>query len=179
MPKPAAYLYSPDPLASGDSFGMLCRLSPHSMLHTLKPNVGSKKNRKRVARGNASGSGTTAGRGTKGQQSRTGKGHRMGFEGGQTPLIRRQPKMGGFTPPRSVTMEVINLDLLEKKVPAGSYDVAALAALRLLSGKRPVKLLGRGTVTKKFALTVDAASKSAKAAIVKAGGSVTIVKNRV
>lgn len=146
------------------------------MLHTYKPNAGSKKKSKRVARGNASGSGTTAGRGTKGQQSRTGKGRRLGFEGGQTPLLRRQPKLGGFTTPRKVIYEVLNLDLLEAKVPAGAYDVAGLAKLRLLSGKRAVKLLGRGAVTKKFSITVNAASKSAKAAIAKAGGSVTITK---
>jgi large subunit ribosomal protein L15 len=105
-----------------------------------------------------------------------GKGRRLGFEGGQTPLLRRQPKLGGFTTPRRVEMEVLNLDTLEAKVPAGTYDVAALAALRLVSGKRSVKLLGRGTVTKNFALTVQAASKSARDAIKKAGGSVTIAK---
>lgn len=146
------------------------------MLHTLKPNRGSKKTSRRLARGNASGSGTTAGRGTKGQQSRVGKGRNLGFEGGQTPLIRRQPKLGGFTHPRRVDMEVLNLDVLEAKVPAGTYDVPALVGLRILSGKRPVKLLGRGETKKKFVLTVNAASKSSKEAITKAGGSVTIVK---
>lgn len=72
-------------------------------------------------------------------------------------------------------MEPLNLDILEKRVPAGSYDIAALKALRIVSGRGPVKLLGRGTITKKISLTVHAASKSAKAAIEKAGGSVTIV----
>lgn len=146
------------------------------MLHTLKPNRGSTHKPHRVARGNASGSGTTAGRGTKGQKSRVGKGRNLGFEGGQTPFIRRQPKLGGFTHPRRVEMEVLNLDILELKVPAGTYDIPALVGLRILSGKRPVKLLGRGEVKKKLALTVNAASKSAKAAVEKAGGSVTIVK---
>jgi large subunit ribosomal protein L15 len=73
-------------------------------------------------------------------------------------------------------MEPLNLDVLEKKLDAGAYDVAALAGKRIVSGKRSVKLLGRGEVKKKFALTVHAASKSAKAAVEKAGGSVTIVK---
>lgn len=145
------------------------------MLHTLKPNKGSTQKRGRVARGNGSGNGTTGGRGQKGQQSRTGKGRKLGFEGGQTPLIRRQPKLGGFTHPRREDMEVLNLDSLEAKVPAGSYDLADLVSHRLISGSRPVKLLGRGALTKKISVTVNAASKSAKASIEKAGGSVTIV----
>ncbi len=144
------------------------------MLHTLKPNKGSTQKRKRVARGNASGSGTTAGRGTKGQQSRVGKGRRLGFEGGQTPLLRRQPKLGGFTAPGRINYDILNLDRLEAKAEAGSYDKTSLKALRLVGGKNPVKLLGRGAVTKKFSLTVAAASESAKKAIEKAGGSVTV-----
>jgi len=146
------------------------------MLHTLKPNKGSTKNRHRVARGPGSGSGTTGGRGTKGQQSRTGKGRRLGFEGGQTPMIRRQPKMGGFLHPRRQDNEVLNLDILEKKLPAGSYTVAELKKHRLVSGSRPVKILSKGSVTKKYELTVHAASKTAVAAITKAGGSVTFLK---
>jgi large subunit ribosomal protein L15 len=146
------------------------------MLHTLKPNRGSTSKRVRPARGAGSGLGTTAGRGQKGQQSRVGKGRRLGFEGGQTPLLRRQPKLGGFTHPRRVNMEPLNLDVLEKRVEAGTYDVAALVQKRIVSGRSPVKLLGRGATTKKYVLTVNAASKTAKAAIEKAGGSVTIAK---
>jgi large subunit ribosomal protein L15 len=146
------------------------------MLHTLQPASGSTKKRKRVARGNSAGGGTTAGRGTKGQQARTGKGRRFGFEGGQIPLIRRQPKLGGFTPPRSFEYEVLTLAALEEKLPAGSYDIAALRSHRLVHGKKPVKVLTTGSVTKKFELSVHAASKSAKAAIEKAGGKITIVK---
>lgn len=149
---------------------------PHeSMLHTIKPYHGAKSTFKRVARGNGSGKGTTAGRGTKGQQSRVGKGRRPGFEGGQTPLIRRQPKLGGFTNPSRVNYEVLNVDMLEK-LPAGSYDAAALRSAKLLKTSLPVKLLGRGQLTKKFSLTVHAASKSAKALVEKAGGSLTIVR---
>ena len=146
------------------------------MFHSIKPNRGSTKNKKRVARGNGSGTGTTGGRGQKGQQSRVGKGRNIGFEGGQTPLIRRQPKLGGFTRSMKVFMEPLNLDVLEKRVPAGTYTVLDLAKLRLVSGKRSVKLLGRGEVKKKFMLTVHATSAAAKAAIEKSGGSVTIAK---
>ena len=146
------------------------------MLHTLKPNPGSRRTRKKVARGNSGGGGTTAGRGTKGQHARTGKGYRFGFEGGQVPLIRRQPKMGGFTHPRRVDFEPVNVDTLEAKLDAGSYDPAALRAKKILRTGSPVKLLSRGTVTKKFALSVHAASASAKAAVEKAGGTVTIIQ---
>lgn len=147
------------------------------MLHTLRPAPGSVKKRKRVARGSSAGGGTTAGRGTKGQQARAGKGHRFGFEGGQTPLIRRQPKLGGFISPRRKEYEVINLADLEERLMPGSYDLAALKAHRLVHGNRSVKVLGEGKLTKKFELSVHAASKTAKIAIEKAGGTVTIVTN--
>ena len=146
------------------------------MLHTLKPAPGSRKLRKRVARGNSAGGGTTAGRGTKGQQSRVGKGRKFGFEGGQTPLLRRQPKLGGFTRPRRVLYEILNLDILEARVPAGTYDVAALRKVLVVRTTRPVKVLAGKVLTKKFDLTVHAASQGAKAAIEKAGGSLTIVQ---
>lgn len=121
------------------------------------------------------GGGTTGGRGTKGQQSRTGKGHRFGFEGGQTPLIRRQPKLGGFTNPNKVHYEPINIDTLEGKLDAGSYDVKTLKSLKIVKTNLPVKLLGRGTVSKKFSLSIHAASKSARTAVEKAGGSVSFL----
>ena len=146
------------------------------MLHTLKPNPGSTKKRKRVARGNSAGGGTTAGRGTKGQQARTGKGRRFGFEGGQTPLLRRQPKLGGFTRPRRVHYEIITLKMLEMRLEPGSYDVAALRARRIVRTHLPVKILSGGTLTKKFDLAVDAATKSAKEAVEKAGGALRIVR---
>ncbi|MEK7590821.1 MAG: 50S ribosomal protein L15 [Patescibacteria group bacterium] len=144
------------------------------MLHTLRPAYGSVKKRKRVARGNSAGGGTTGGRGTKGQQSRTGKGRKFGFEGGQVPLIRRQPKLGGFKNPNRREFEVINIDTLEEKLSAGAYDNNALRNIGLLSSNKPVKLLGRGSVTKKFALTLNAASGTARAAVEKAGGTVTL-----
>lgn len=146
------------------------------MLHLLRPATGSTRKRKRVARGNAGKGGTTAGRGTKGQQSRTGKGRRFGFEGGQTPLLRRQPKLGGFTRPRRVSYQPLSLALLERKLEAGSYTIADLHTKRLLRTKRPVKLLGSTAVTKKFTLEVHAASKGAKKVIEDVGGKVMIIR---
>ncbi len=147
----------------------------HRMLHLLKPSRGSKSSKKRVGRGNGSGRGTFCGRGCKGQQSRSGGGKGPQFEGGQTPLIRRQPKFGGFRNPNREEYEVINLDTIEEKLDAGSYDFDALKKSGLIEGNLPVKILGRGKVTKKFKLTVDGVSKSAKEAIEKVGGSVTII----
>lgn len=147
------------------------------MLHTIRPAPGARRSRKRVARGNSGSGGTTAGRGTKGQQSRVGKGRRFGFEGGQVPLLRRQPKLGGFTHPRRVDFEPLNLDTIEAALEAGSYDPAALRKRRLLRTGRPVKLLSRGTVTKAYTLSVHAASQSAVKAVQSAGGSVTILQD--
>ena len=145
------------------------------MLHNLKPAPGSRKTRKRVGRGNSAGGGTTAGRGNKGQQSRAGYKRRFGFEGGQSPLLRRQPKMGGFKNPKRVEFEAVNVSDLEAKLDAGTYDVDALIAAKVVRTKRPVKLLAKGEVSKKFSITVHAASKAAQVAIEKAGGSVTIL----
>ena len=146
-----------------------------AMLHNLRPASGSTQKRKRVARGSAAGGGTTAGRGGKGQHSRTGKGKRFGFEGGQMPLLRRQPKLGGFKRPRRVTFEPLNLDILEKRLEAGTYVLADLRAKRIVRTTNPVKLLGQGKVTKKFTIEVHAASKSAKKAIEQAGGGLKIL----
>jgi large subunit ribosomal protein L15 len=145
------------------------------MLHTLKPASGSRSSRKRIARGNSGKGGTTGGRGTKGQQSRTGKGRRFGFEGGQTPLLRRQPKLAGFERPRRVEYEALTLMVLERKLDAGTYTLADLRARRLLRTTKPVKLIGNSAVSKKFSLEVHAASKGAKQTLEKAGGSLTVV----
>lgn len=147
------------------------------MLHSLRPASGSRKTAKRVGRGNSAGGGTTAGRGTKGQQSRNGKGRNFGFEGGQVPLIRRQPKLSGFTAVNHKTYEVVNLATLEKSLEAGSYTLADLLKKRLVRKGRLVKLLGQGTLSKKIELHVHAASKSAKAAVAKAGGTVTLIRD--
>lgn len=146
------------------------------MLHDLRPAPGSRFKRKRIARGNSAGGGTTAGRGTKGQHARTGKGKRLGYEGGQVALITRQPKLGGFRSPRKIHFDILNVETLERHLEPGTYDVAALRLHGLVRGKRPVKLLANGSVSKKFDLTVHASSASAKAMIEKAGGSLTLIK---
>lgn len=143
------------------------------MLNKLSPAKGSRKKRTRAGRGNSAGKGTTAGSGTKGQQSRAGRGRNFGFEGGQTSLLMRQPKLGGFRSPNKKEYEVINLGDL-KKISAGSYDIAALKEARLIRTRKPVKLLGRGEVEGKYVLTLNAVSKTAKEAVEKAGGSITI-----
>ena len=144
------------------------------MLHTLSPAKGSRKPRKRVARGNSAGGGTTAGRGYKGYHSRSGSKKRHGFEGGQTPLLRRQPKLGGFKNPTKVYYEVLNLsDLASLK--DGEYKPEDLRKAKLLSTKRPVKVLARGELQNKLTLHVHAASAAARSAVEKAGGSITIL----
>lgn len=144
------------------------------MLHTLKPTPGSRHRRKRIGRGMGSGHGTFSTRGAKGQKARAGSKKGAQFEGGQTPLIRRQPKFHGFRNPSREVFEVLNLDILETRLEPGTYTVDALRAAKLLTKNLPVKILGKGTLKKKFVLTVDACSKSAKAAIEKAGGSVQL-----
>lgn len=146
------------------------------MLHTLKPAPGSRKKSIRRGRGNSAGKGTTAGRGTKGYGSRSGSKTKLNFEGGQTPLLMRQPKLGGFRNPNHKEFEVVNVGDLEQKVAAGTYDVKDLKAKKMISTNKPVKLLSRGEVKKKFNITVNAASKAAIAAIEKAGGKVTTLK---
>ena len=144
-------------------------------LHEL--NAGSKKKRKRLGRGPGSGLGKTSGRGHKGAKSRSGFKNKRGFEGGQTPLKRRLPKFG-FTNPNRQTFQLINLDRLEKL--DGLLDGTTLETKQLLemglirSSKKPVKLLGRGSLTKKIKITVDKASLSAVESVTKAGGEVII-----
>ena len=146
------------------------------MLHNLKPAKGSRPSRKRAGRGNSAGRGTTAGRGSKGQHSRAGSTRRFGFEGGQTPLLRRQPKLGGFTNPNHKKYETLNIGVLEERIDAGSYDIASIREKKLLRTKKLVKILGQGELKKKFVFTVNAVSKSAKEAIEKAGGSVELLQ---
>ena len=144
-------------------------------LHEL--NAGSKKKRKRLGRGPGSGLGKTSGRGHKGAKSRSGFKNKRGFEGGQTPLKRRLPKFG-FTNPNRQTYQLINLDRLEKL--DGLLDGTTLETEQLLemglirSSKKPVKLLGRGSLTKKIKITVDKARPSAVESVTKAGGEVII-----
>ncbi len=148
-------------------------------LNEIKDNQGARKDRKRVARGIGSGSGKTAGRGQKGQKSRSGVAV-SGFEGGQTPLYRRLPKRG-FKNPFAKVFAVVNLDSIQKAVDAGKLNaedvsVASLQAAGLISKTLDgVRLLARGAITSKVNVSVNSASKAAVAAVEKAGGSVKLV----
>ena len=140
-------------------------------LHNLKPAEGSKTDRKRVARGDRGRGGKTAGRGTKGTGARGTV--PAGFEGGQLPLIRRQPKRPGFNNPNKVTFAVINVARLEEAFEDGAeITVEVLTARGLVKKKRPVKVLGHGDVTKSFTVDVDAITASAREKITAAGGTV-------
>ncbi len=145
-------------------------------LNSLKPPAGRKKNRKRVGRGPGSGTGKTAGRGHKGQKSRAGYSRHYGFEGGQMPLHRRVPKRG-FNHRQRWPMAVINIDALDAAFEDGAEISSALLSERgmLRQMRGGVKVLGRGEVTKKLVLKVQAISPSAKQKIEAAGGSVEIV----
>ena len=144
-------------------------------LHEL--NAGSRKKRKRVGRGPGSGLGKTCGRGHKGAKSRSGFKNKRGFEGGQTPLKRRLPKFG-FTNPNRQTYQLINLDRLEKLeqiTDGASLEMQEMLEMGLIRNtKTPVKLLGRGSLTKKIKITVDKASRGAVESVTQAGGEVII-----
>ncbi len=144
------------------------------MLYNLTPAKGAVRARKRVARGNSAGGGTTAGRGTKGQQARAGSGGKHQFQGGQTPLMRRQPKLGGFRNPGKICFEIINLSDLGR-LEAGEYGIESLRENNVVRTRRPVKLLGKGEIKKKLVLSVNAASKSAIEAVERAGGKLKIL----
>ena len=137
---------------------------------------GANKNPKRVRRGSSSGLGTTAGKGNKGQQSRSGGKTYIGFEGGQMPLYRRIAHKGFSNYPFKKEYVCINLDQLEAKFDNGAtVDKEALKEKGFISKKTDtlVKVLGNGDLTKKLTIVVDKVSASAKAKIEKAGGSVT------
>lgn len=141
-------------------------------LVNLKPNDGSKHYPKRVGRGRGSGLGQTAGKGNKGQLQRSGGVSRRGFEGGQTPLIRRLPKFG-FTPLTCVDYDVVNFDQLNK------FDgVVTVEALKKAGFKKfgKIKILARGKLEKKLTVSAHAFSKKAIEAIEKLGGKAEVVK---
>jgi large subunit ribosomal protein L15 len=150
-------------------------------LHELSPARGSKHTRKRVGRGPGSGTGKTAGRGEKGQKSRSGHTHRAGFEGGQMPLVRRVPKRG-FTNIWRTEYTVVNLSQLEKLAESGGGATAGagavatditpevLVARGLARSGRPVKVLGEGEIGRALTVKAHRFSKSARAKIEAAGG---------
>src|SRR4051812_5675708 len=158
---------------------------PRIGLHTLKPAPGSRKARKRVGRGEGSGLGKTAGRGQKGAGSRSGHRERVNFEGGQMPIHMRMRKLRGphmkksmpFEPFRTHT-QAVNLQDLERRFEAG--DEVTLDALRAKGlGTRkgvPVKVLAKGTLSKKLTVHAHAFSGAAREAIEAAGGSAVVVE---
>ena len=143
-------------------------------LKDLTPAPGSRKNRKRVGRGNGSGYGKTSGRGMNGAMSRAGKQKRAGFEGGQTPLYMRLPKLPGFKNINHVEYLPVNVSRLEEKFEAGeTVDKAALAAKGIIKHETDlVKVLGDGDLTKALTVKVDKVSASAAKKIEAAGGKV-------
>lgn len=153
-------------------------------LNEIKDNAGASKKKVRVGRGIGSGIGKTSGRGVKGQKSRQGVAL-AGFEGGQMPLHRRLPKRG-FNKWRAKDFNEVNLDQLQAAVEAGKIEdgsdvtVATLAEAGVVRrAKDGVRILGNGALKAKLSLTVNHATASAKAAIEKAGGSVTVIEPKV
>ena len=138
-------------------------------VHDLGPAAGATHYRKRVGRGPGSGHGKTAGRGNKGQKSRTGYRHMRGFEGGQMPLHRRVPKRG-FTNIFRVEYEIVNLADLDRFEAGASVNPETLVASRLTRKNRPVKILGDGKIQKALTVSAHKFSASAKAGIEAAGG---------
>jgi large subunit ribosomal protein L15 len=150
-------------------------------LHELSGRVGSRKARKRIGRGIGSGKGKTGGRGGKGQTARSGV-RIKGFEGGQMPLHRRLPKRGFKNTPFARKLNEVSLGRLQQAIDAGrldpavTIDAAALVKAGILRrAKDGVRVLGDGELKAKIALSVFGASKSARAAVEKAGGTVEIL----
>ncbi len=144
-------------------------------LHDLTPAKGSRRRRKRVARGPGSGKGKTAGRGQDGQKSRSGDNIPAGFEGGQMPLQRRIPKRG-FTPPNRVEYYAVNVkQLVELDVTEITPDVLRSRGV-IGKRKRPVKILGTGDVEDALQVRAHAFSRSAREKIEGAGGSAELIE---
>ncbi|MDH3573712.1 MAG: 50S ribosomal protein L15 [Desulfobacteraceae bacterium] len=143
-------------------------------LNELSPPVGSRGTRKRVGRGVGSGQGKTAGRGTKGHNSRSGGGVRPGFEGGQMPLHRRLPKRG-FTNIFRKKIAVINIRDLARFESGSIVDEAALIRVGLVKGRRDgIKLLGQGEIKIPLTIKVNGVSKNAREKIIAAGGNIEV-----
>jgi len=144
-------------------------------LHELKSIKTAKK--KRVGRGDGS-CGTYSGRGMKGQSARAGGKRRPGFEGGQTPLMMRMPKLRGFKPVNKITYQVVNVADLENAFKSGDKVTKEMlqSAKLIYDARKPVKLLGNGEIKKAVEVTVDLASQSALDKIEKAKGKVHVLK---
>jgi large subunit ribosomal protein L15 len=148
-------------------------------LHDLKPRPGAKHRRKRLGQGESSGRGKTSGRGGKGQTARSGSSIRIGFEGGQMPLIRRIPKRG-FNNARFATVYLpVNIESLNSFDDGARVDESALRAAGLASGKSDgIKILGDGELSKKLTVCASAFSASARAKIEAKGGKCEVVAKK-
>lgn len=143
-------------------------------LHELKPTPFSRKKPKRKGRGTSSGMGKTAGKGTKGQNARTGGGVRPGFEGGQTPLYRRISKRG-FTNPTRITYNIVNLSQLND-IKETNITPELLYSLKIIKDKKhQIKVLGQGTLSTAKNIQAHKFSNTAKAAIEKTGGKAEVI----
>lgn len=156
-------------------------MSSSIRLHNSKPRPGARHRVKRLGCGESSGHGKTSGKGHKGQKARSGGSIRLGFEGGQMPLIRRIPKRGFNNAAFKITYAPVNLLDLELLFDAGAaIDEQGLRKAGLVNGTWDgVKILGSGELTKKFSLTVNAVSATAREKIEKAGGSIELVAAKV
>ena len=146
------------------------------MEHEIKPGKGVRRTRKRVGRGNSAGGGTYAGRGLKGQKSRSGKPPRPGFEGGQLPLIKRLPEKRGFTnifKTRYHLVKLTSLEVFENGAQIGPSEMLAKGLLPNL--KYPVKILGGDKISKAISVSAAKFTSSARDAIEKAGGAAEVV----
>jgi large subunit ribosomal protein L15 len=154
-------------------------MSTSIRLHNSKPRPGARHRVKRLGCGESSGHGKTSGKGHKGQKARSGGSIRLGFEGGQMPLIRRIPKRGFNNAAFKVSYAPVNLADLELLFEAGSIDEQGLRGKGLVKGHwAGVKILGDGEVTKKFSLKVNAVSASAREKLEKAGGSIELIAGK-
>jgi len=148
-------------------------------LHELKPNEGKKKDKKRVSRGIAAGQGKTAGRGTKGQKSRSGEGGHLYRQGGNLPFYRRLPFMRGegFRPINRVTYNEVNLEKLSVFKAGTDVTPALLAEKKMLhKNSNPVVILGNGDLNKALTVTAHRFSKTAKQKIEAAGGKIIVIE---
>ncbi len=143
-------------------------------LHTLAPRPGAKKRRKRLGSGESSGTGKTSGKGHKGQKARSGGSIRLGFEGGQMPLIRRLPKRGFNNAAFKLRIAIVNLDDLNEFADGATVDEATLRKAGLVRGTIDgVKILARGELTKKVIISGAKFSEVAKRKIEAAGGTIS------
>lgn len=143
-------------------------------LHELKPAPGSRRKAQRVGRGTGSGRGKTSGRGQKGQNARS-EGFRLGFEGGQMPLAQRIPKLPGFKNPFKKVYSVVNISKLSRFADGTKVDADLLLEAGLVHAGEEIKVLGAGGLQRKLTVEAHAFSNSAREAIEKRGGSVTVL----